>query len=132
MDFEYSLRSGYLLVTVTGGFDGCRARVELCNIMRQGAASGFDRILVDARAMKADVPVADRYALATKLAAMAAEPFRMAILVSVNHLGTKRLEDTAVNRGLMVRTTDSLIEAQEYLGLTAPRPAPAVRASLSP
>ena len=131
MDFEYSLRPGYLLVTVTGGFNACRARVELGNIVRQSARSGYDRILVDARAMQAEVSVADRYELATRLAAMAAEPFRMAILVSGSHLGTKMLEDTAVNRGLKVCTTDSPVEAHEYLGLN-PRPAPSVRASLSP
>lgn len=131
MDFEYSLHPGYLLVTVTGGFDASRARVELCNIMRQGAASGFDRILVDARGLQAEVPVADRYALATKLASIGAESFRMAILVSPGHLVTKMLEDTAVNRGLKVCTTDSEVAAHEYLGLN-PRPAPPVRASASP
>ncbi len=131
MDFEYSLRPGYLLVTVTGGFDACRARVELGNIVRQSCSSGFERILVDARAMQAEVPVADRYELATRLASMAAGPFRMAILVAESHLGTRMLEDTAVNRGLEVRTTDSLVEAHEYLGLN-PRPAPALRAAASP
>ncbi len=131
MDFEYSLQPGYLLVMVTGAFDACRARVELGNIVRQSCDAGYDRILVDARAMRAEVPIANRYELATRLATLASEPFRMAILVSTGHLGTKMLEDTAVNRGLKVCTTDSSIEAHEYLGLN-PRSTAPIRAAASP
>jgi hypothetical protein len=122
MDFTYQSRPDHLRIVVTGDFDARRAKVELGNIVRQSVSGGMLRILLDARGIPPGVSIADRYDLATKLADMAPPTMRLAILVAPGNLHTKTLEDTAHNRGLKVRTTDSEAEAFEYLGL-APGPA---------
>lgn len=119
MEFLYELRPDHLRVIARGAFDPRHARVELGNILRQSEGSGHARILVDAREISTQVSIADRYELATSLADMAPASVRIAFLVAPGNLYTKTLEDTALNRGLKVRTTDSPEEAREYLGLSA-------------
>jgi hypothetical protein len=125
MEFVYQARPDHLRIVVKGTFDPRRAQLELGNIVRQSVATGTSRILLDAREIPPGVSIADRHDLAVKLATLAPPTLRLAILVSPDNLFTKTLEDTALNRGLKVRTTASEAEAAAYLGLNPSPPAPA-------
>lgn len=120
MEFVYQPRKDHLRIVVAGDFDPRRAQLELGNIVRLGVGSGMNRILLDARAIPPGVSIGDRHDLATKLAAIAPPTLRMAILVAPEAIYTKTLEDTAANRGLLVRTTASEAEALSYLGIPSP------------
>ena len=119
MDLRYEMRKDHLRVVASGQFDPARARIELANVIRQSASSGLTRILVDARGITDAVPISDRYDLATQLADQSHGRVRMAIVVAEVNLFTKTLEDTATNRGVAVRTTGSMTEAVEFLGICA-------------
>lgn len=119
MDLGYEMRKDHLRVVASGSFDPARARIELSNVIRQSASSGLTRILVDARGITDAVPISDRYDLATQLADQSQGRVRLAIVVSQVNLFTKTLEDTATNRGVAVKTTGSLAEAIEFLGVCA-------------
>ena len=121
MDLRYEMRKDHLRVVASGRFDAARARIELSNIIRQSASSGLSRILVDARGITDAVPISDRYDLATQLADQSHGRVRLAIVVAEVNLFTKTLEDTATNRGVAVRTTGSMDEAVEFLGVCADR-----------
>lgn len=119
MELRYEMRKDHLRVVAEGRFDPARARIELSNVIRQSAGSGLTRILVDARGLTETVPVSDRYDLATQLADQSHGRVRMAIVVSQANLLTKTLEDTATRRGVAVKTTGSMDEAVEFLGICA-------------
>ena len=119
MELGYEMRKDHLRVVASGRFDPARARIELANVIRQSASSGLTRILVDARGITDAVPISDRYDLATQLANESQGRVRMAIVVAEVNLFTKTLEDTATNRGVAVKTTGSLAEAIEFLGVCA-------------
>ncbi len=122
MEFVYQARGDHLRIVVSGEFDPRRAQVELGNLVRQSAGAGMNRILLDARSIPPGVSIADRYDLATGLASIAPPSLRLAILVSPDNMFTKTLEDTALNRGLKVRTTADEAEALAYLGISAKAP----------
>jgi hypothetical protein len=117
MELEFEPRPDYLLVHAAGPFDVHRARDGLEAIGRICESHGLTRILVDASEVSTRISIADRYDLATLLAAVGGGRMRMAILVSPENMFTKTFEDTAANRGIPVRTTDSLPEALAYLEL---------------
>lgn len=117
MHIRHELRPGHLLVVAGGEFDQQVARKGLGEALRVCQANALTRIFVDGRGITTPVSIADRYDLATLLAEHGRGRLRMAILVSPENMFTKTLEDTATNRGAYVRTTDSLDEAMEYLGL---------------
>ncbi len=117
MDIEYEARPDYMRVTVRGAFDARRARSALGEVLRECQARQLGKIFIDARALTTPVSVADRYDLATQFADYGAGRARMAILVSPENMFTKTLENTASNRGAAVRTTASLDEAFDFLGL---------------
>jgi cob(I)alamin adenosyltransferase len=121
MDLRYEMRKDHLRVVATGKFEAARARIELSNIIRQSATSGITRILIDARGITNEVPISDRYDLATQLADQSQGRVRLAIVVADINLFTKTLEDTATNRGVAVKTTGSMDEAVEFLGICADR-----------
>jgi hypothetical protein len=117
MDLRYEMRRDHLRVVAEGPFDPQRARIELANIIRRSADSGMTRILIDARGISQPVSIADRYELATQLADQSHGKVRLAIVVAHINLFTKTLEDTATNRGVAVRTTASMQEASDFLGI---------------
>lgn len=120
MDLKLDTRPDHLRVVVTGAFERAAAREGLAQMVSQSQATGLTRILIDGRGIAGLVSIADRYELATSLAAMAGSKLRVAILVSPANMFTKTLEDTATNRGAQVRTTASLDEALAFLGIAGP------------
>lgn len=122
MQIRHELRPDHLLVVAGGEFDSQVARAGLGEALRVCQASHLTRIFVDGRGITTPVSIADRYDLATLLAEHGGGRVRMAILVSPENMFTKTLEDTAINRGAYVRTTDSIEEAREYLGLATAAP----------
>jgi hypothetical protein len=119
MVLGYEMRKDHLRVVASGRFDAARARIELSNVLRQSATSGLTRILVDARGITDAVPISDRYDLATQLADQSQGRVRLAIVVGELNLFTRTLEDTATPRLVAVRTTGSMAEAVEFLGVCA-------------
>jgi hypothetical protein len=122
MELRYEMRRDHLRVEALGPYDAQRARIELCNILRQSASSGQTRILIDARGITAPASDADRYALATQLADKSQGRVRLAIVVEPTHRETQTFEDTANNRGVAVKTTTSMEEALEFLGVALDPP----------
>jgi hypothetical protein len=118
MELSFEALPGHLRVTARGAFDLQQARAGLAAMVARCLDAGLDRILVDGRGISTPVSIAERYDLATSLAA-AGTGIRMAIVVSTAHMFTKTLEDTALNRGVAMRTTDSMKEALEFLQIEA-------------
>ena len=115
MEIRFETRTGYLLVIVTGAFDVQQARWGMVNIVKECEARGLTRILIDGRGISTSVSIADRYDLAAQLADAGKGRLRMAIVVAPENMFTKTFEDTATNRGLGMRTTDSMDEALAFL-----------------
>jgi len=120
MELVFEPRPDHLLVRAVGQFDMQQARQGLETLARLCQQHGLTRILVDASGITTRISISDRYDLATWLATVGSGRMRMAILVSPKNMFTKTFEDTAANRGIPVRTTDSLREALDYLQLPAP------------
>ena len=116
MEIRYEAHPTHLLVVVSGLFDPRGAAAVVAEVGRRCATAGVANVLVDFRAVGELVSIADRYELG-KVIAAAKLPGRVAILVSKGQRSTATLEDTAVNRGAAVRTTDSEAEARAFLGL---------------
>jgi hypothetical protein len=124
MDFRYEPREGFLLVEATGPFDAVACRAAMGEIGRLCAERGLARVLVDARAIAEVVSIADRFGLASGVAS--ARLPRIAILVNeANATYSRTFENTALNRGAMVRTTASPAEASGFLGIAMPTSAQA-------
>jgi hypothetical protein len=116
MEFRYEPHKDHLLVVATGHFDADACRAALGEILRICAEHRLDRILLDAHAIAEVVSIADRFDLA-RLVAMKRAP-RIAILVTrANAAHSRAFEDTAINRGAVVKTTASDEEARRFLGL---------------
>lgn len=120
MESRLEVLPDHVAVHCRGEFDAAEARALIARIVSQVAAAKQDRVLVDLREVETTIGIGDRYDLAALLARGGAERLRIAILVSPGNLFTKTFEDTATNRGLAVRTTTSLAEAREFLGLKDP------------
>lgn len=120
MDIRLQRKEGHLLVEVGGAYDGGEARKAIVRVREECARVGANRVLVDARALDAAVTIADRFDLARVLAEGCTAAVRFAILVRPEQLVTKALEDSAVNRGVPVRTTAVAAEAYGFLGVGPP------------
>jgi hypothetical protein len=117
MELQYDLKNDHLFVVARGDFHPGQAREGLSYMIGVCEAKAISRIFVDGRLITTPVSIADRFDIATQLAAMAPAALRMAILVDPANMLSKTLENTATNRGAQVRTTDSADEAWDYLGL---------------
>ena len=117
MNVRHEALPDHLLVTADGEFDLRHARAGLGEALREAQARGLTRMLVDGRAIASNVSVADRYDLATQLAAATPIGLRVAIVVAPQNMFTKTLEDTARNRGVALISTDSVEAARAFLGL---------------
>lgn len=119
MEFRYEIQPKHLAAIASGPFDAAACRAAMGEIARICAERELARVLVDARAIREVVSIADRFDLANRV--VTARLPRIAILVTeanANH--SRAFENTALNRGAMVRTTASEAEACEFLGLELP------------
>lgn len=119
MELRHEVRSDHVFVHATGEFDLRQAREGLQAVIRLCLETGCSKILVDGREIPTVVSIADRYELATLLAGLGQGRVRMAIVMSTPNMFTKTFEDTALNRGVPMRSTDSMNEAREFLQLAA-------------
>ena len=117
MQLRYEARPDHLLVHADGEFDPHSARAGLSTVIKACGEHGLSRILVDGRGITSLVSIADRFELATQLSTESPGNLRMAVVVATMNMFTKTLEDTAANRGAPLRTTDSMKDAREFLGL---------------
>ena len=116
MEFRYEPRATHLEVIATGSFEAEACRGALAEMIGICAERRLARILVDMRAIGELVSIGDRFDLANLLAA--SKPPRIAILVTAaNAEYTRTFENTAINRGAVVRTTANEDEARRFLGL---------------
>jgi hypothetical protein len=120
MDVVFQVRPSYVLVQVAGKWDVARARSAFEEVVRRCDERGFTRILVDGTGIETPIPISDRYDLATLFAAISGGRMRMSLRMATENMFSKTFENTAANRGLHVRSTDSLQEALAFLQLPAP------------
>lgn len=120
MDASFEIRPHHLFVKAKGAWDIARARTAVDEIMRLCRQHRLERILVDGTGVDTLIPISDRYDMATMFAAVATGRTRVALLMSTENMFSKTFENTAANRGIPVRTTDSLEEALAFLQLPAP------------
>ena len=120
MDIRLHPMEGYLRVEASGPYEIAAGREAIrhirseCARLALGPASSWTPAGSDAA-----VSIADRFELARALADGCTAAVRFAILVHPDQMVTKTLEDSAVNRGVPVRTTASLAEAYGFLGARA-------------
>lgn len=116
MEFRYEPARDHLLVVATGPFDADAVRAALVEIFRLCSEHGLRNILFDARAIRELIPIPDRFDLARDVAG--ARLPRVAVLVTRDNAAyTRTFENTAINRGAQVKTTDDEAEARRFLGL---------------
>ena len=119
MDIRYEPHGTHLLVVAGGRFSPAECRDALAEIRSICAERQLGDVLIDFRAVEGTISIADRYDLG-RLIADNMQSGRMAILVAPGQRFTSTLEDTAVNRGAQVRTTDSEEAALRFLDLAPP------------
>lgn len=117
MEVRIELQPGHVRAIVKGEFDPAAARAGIAQIIAACRENDLDRVLIDGRSITTAVSVLERYEIAKTIADVAQRRVRMAIVVSRENMFSKTLEDTALNMGMDVRTTDSMAEALIYLGL---------------
>lgn len=120
MEISFEIRPHYLIARAAGPWDATQSRGALMEILRLCAAKSLTRVLVDGSGIDTLIPISDRYEMASALAEAARGRMRMALLMSTENMFSKTFENTAANRGVDVRTTDSLQEALAFLQLPAP------------
>ena len=119
MDVSFEVRPHYLFVKTKGAWDVARARTAVDQIMALCRKHDLARVMVDGQGIDTLIPISDRYDMATMFAAVATGRTRVALLMSTENMFSKTFENTAANRGIPVRTTDSLEEAIAFLQLPA-------------
>jgi hypothetical protein len=120
MDIRLQQKETHLHVEAVGTYDGSAARAAVVRVRDECARLGLNRVFVDARGLDATVTVADRFDLARVLAEGCTAAVRFAVLVRPEQMVTKALEDSAVNRGVPIRTTAVATEAYGFLGVEPP------------
>jgi hypothetical protein len=117
MEVRIEPQADHVRVVAKGEFDPAAARAGIASIVAACRKAGVDRVLIDGRGITTPVSVLDRYELAKAIADDAQRRLRMAIVVGHENMFSKTLEETALNMGMDVRTTESMAEALIYLGL---------------
>ncbi len=117
MDVKIEIQPGHVHVVARGEFDAEAAKAGIVAVIGACRRSGVNRVLIDARSITTAVSIMHRYEFAKTLADQAEARVRMAIVVSGENMFSKTLEETALNLGMDVRTTDSMAEGLIYLGL---------------
>ena len=117
MEVRIEILPGHVRSVVKGEFAPEEGRDGIARMVAACRASGLDRVLIDGRGITTAVSVLHRYEMAKTIADAAQRRLRIAIVVSKENMFSKTLEETALNMGMDVRTTDSMAEALIYLGL---------------
>ena len=120
MDIRLQRKVTHLHVDVGGTYEAGAAGAAIGRVREECSRPGLARVFVDVRALDDTVTIADRFDLARILAQGCTAAVRFAILVRPEQLVTKALEDSAVNRGVPVRTTAVASEAYGFLGVEPP------------
>lgn len=117
MEVRIEILPGYVRSVAKGEFAPGAARDGIAQMVAACRENGLERVLIDGRGISTAVSVLHRYEMAKTLADTAQRRLRVAIVVSKENMFSKTLEETALNMGMDVRTTDSMAEALIYLGL---------------
>ena len=117
MEVRIEILEGHVRVVAKGEFTPERAREGIARMIAACRENGLDRALVDGRGITTAVSVLHRYEMAKTIADVAQRRVRIAVVVSKENMFSKTLEETALNMGMDVRTTDSMAEALTFLGL---------------
>ena len=119
MDVTFELRPHYVIARIVGPWEIAKARAAVQEVRRLCMENSLRRVMVDGTGITTLIPIADRYDVASTLAQAAGSGLRLAMLMSTENMFSKTFENTATNRGIDVRTTDSLQEALAFLQLPA-------------
>lgn len=117
MEVRIEPQTHHVRVVVKGEFDAAVARGGVVSIVAACRELGVDAVLIDGRGITSPISVLDRYEIAKALADEARRRLRLAIVVTRENMTSKTFEETAVNMGMEVRTTESMAEALTYLEL---------------
>ena len=118
MDVSIRSHEDYLEIVVSGAFSLADGKRGVDELFRASAAHPSGKVLIDGRAIPTQVDIASRFALAEYLATGAGRPLCIAVLVTTELARlTKTFENTAVNRGVKLISTDSMEEARAFLEL---------------
>lgn len=125
MKLRMEPRDGYFLAEVSGEAMLEESIGSVATVFAACREHGAERLLVDVRGIEGTSSVTDRYLLGTHLAKSAMQTIRTALLCREDQwMPDRPLENTAVNRGALLKTTASLEEALAWLGVEASRDLP--------
>jgi len=117
MKLQLEPRGDYFLAEVSGDASPEDSIRSIDVVLAACREHGATRLLVDVRGTVGVSSVTDRYLLGTHLAKSAMTTMRVAMLCREDQWMPERpLENTAVNRGVSLKTTASLDEARAWLG----------------
>lgn len=120
MDYRVTVLEKHVRVEAGGAFDPAVAAEIVARLFEACAGSGLGLVLVDARGLDPGVGIGERMELARALGESRSVPVRIALLVDAAQMVTKTLENAALDRGVPVRTTASVLEAYRFLGIDPP------------
>ncbi len=110
-------RNGYFLAEVSGEASLEESIRSIVTVFAACREHGSERLLVDVRGIAGSSSVTDRYLLGTQLARSPMQTIRTALLCREDQwMPDRPLENTAVNRGALLKTTVSLDDALAWLG----------------
>ncbi len=123
--YELEQRAGYLYVALEGEFDHPSVQSMYRAVLQAAAARPEPRILLDSTRMRGSLTTEDRMHLGmfmaeeqTRQAALFRQMPQVAILAVAPVMDPGRFTQTvASNRGVRVRTSDSLQELLAWLGV---------------
>jgi hypothetical protein len=120
MNYEIRAQDGYIGIVCSGPYDQEAARRCVDEAFALCEAHAIGRIYIDGRGFTTPVTMAERFDLATTLAARRRTQLRIAFVMQECKEFTHALENMANNRGVPVKTTSSETEAWEWLGMPVP------------
>ena len=117
-EVSFAAKAGYVHATATGKNTLENMKAYLEDLVRECAARGDRRVLIEERLVGPRLGMVDIFDLASAVSERARGLFEAIAYVdinAVNDLNTKFGENVAVNRGLRVRTFRTVEDAAEWL-----------------
>ncbi|MBL8519437.1 MAG: hypothetical protein JNK75_02090 [Betaproteobacteria bacterium] len=118
MQVEIVVHPTFIAGIVRGTFSMADAKAGLDRIADACRQHGCSKVLLDGRMLESGFGVADRFVAAEYLAAVLPQGTHVASLSHAPiHQESKIFENTANNRGAFMLTTQSAVEAANFLGI---------------
>ena len=115
---DYKLYKDWLLVTITGTYnaDDWKDLKFFKTLIAQCQTTGCQKILIDARELKGDIPIIERFEYGENIALVSEGNYIFAMVGPKEQiLPDKFFENVATNRGAIVKVTADIDEAHQWL-----------------